>query len=450
VIIEEGLHDEEFIRSRCENFDEFRGTVERYTPDLVEEITGVPSDNIREVAVLFGGTKKASIVFSMGITQHVTGTDNVLSTANLAMLTGNVGRESTGVNPLRGQNNVQGACDLGALPNVYPGYQPVDDDEVRAKFEEAWGVPLSGEPGLTVVEIIQAAGEQRVKGLYVMGENPMMSDPDLNHVRESLNKLEFLVVQDIFMSETAEMADVVLPAASFAEKDGTFTNTARRIQRVREAIEPIGESHPDWEIICGIAERMGYRMVYGSPGDVMEEFARLTPIYGGIHYDRLDGEGLQWPCPDRDHQGTKFLHEGRFARGRGRFHAVEYKPPAENPDEDYPLLLTTGRQLQHFHSGTMTRRSGVLDTLVPECLVEINPVDASRLSVQDGDRVRVVSRRGEIVSNVKVTERTPEGSVFIPFHFSEAAANVLTNAALDPLSKIPELKVCAVRLEKEC
>ena len=450
VIIGEGLHDEEFIRSRCENFEEFRRTVERYTPDLVEEITGVPADKIREAAILFGGAEKASIVFSMGITQHITGTDNVLSTANLAMLTGNVGRESTGVNPLRGQNNVQGACDLGALPNVYSGYQPVDDEATRIKFEEAWGVPLSGEPGLTVVEMTNAAYNDDLKGLYVMGENPLMSDPDLNHVREALDKLEFLVVQDIFLSETAQMADVVLPAASFAEKDGTFTNTARRIQRVREAIEPIGESRPDWEIICGIAERMGYRMVYGSPGDVMEEIASLTPIYGGIHYNRLDGEGLQWPCPDRDHQGTKFLHEGRFARRRGRFHAVEYKPPAENPDEDYPLLLTTGRQLQHFHSGTMTRRSGVLDTLVPECLVEINPVDASRLRVQDGDRVRVVSRRGEIISNVKVTGRTPEGSVFIPFHFSEAAANVLTNAALDPLSKIPELKVCAVRLEKEC
>lgn len=449
VIIGEGLQDEEFIRSRCENFEEFRRAVEGYSPEVVEEITGVPAKELREAAILFGSAGKASIVFSMGITQHVTGTDNVLSTANLAMLTGNVGRESTGVNPLRGQNNVQGACDLGALPNVYSGYQPVDDDEVRAKFEEVWGVSLSGEPGLTVVEIIQAAGEGRVKGLYVMGENPMMSDPDLNHVRESLGELEFLVVQDIFMSETAEMADIVLPAASFAEKDGTFTNTARRVQRVRKAIKPVGESRPDWEIICRIAERMGYRMEYDSPGDVMEEIASLTPIYGGIHYNRLDGAGLQWPCPDRDHQGTKFLHKVHFSRGRGRFHAVDYRPPAETPNEEYPLLLTTGRQLQHFHSGTMTRRSGVLDTLVPNCLVEINPVDASRLGLQDGDRVRVVSRRGYITSKAKVTERSPEGSIFVPFHFSEAAANELTNAALDPLSKIPELKVCAVRLEKE-
>ncbi len=448
IIIEEKLHDEQFITSRCENFGEFRRIVERYHPAMVEEITGVPEKKLREAALLLGNAEKASIIFSMGITQHVTGTDNVLSTANLAMLTGNVGRESTGVNPLRGQNNVQGACDLGALPNVYPGYQPVDDDVVRAKYEEAWGTSLSREPGITVVEMIQAADEGKLKGLYVMGENPMVSEPDLNHVRESLSKLEFLVVQDIFMSETAEIADVVLPAVSFAEKDGTFTNTARRIQRLRKAIEPIGESRPDWEIICQLATRMDYEMSYDSPAEVMDELANLTPIYGGVHYDRLESEGLQWPCPDREHPGTKFLHKDLFTRGKGRFHAVEYLPPAEYPDNSYPFLLTTGRLLQHFHTGTMTRRSNVLDTLVPQCLVEINPEDAKRLGVKDGDDVRVGSRRGEITVKAMVTDRSPEGSVFIPFHFAEAAANTLTNAALDPQSKIPELKVCAVRLEK--
>jgi formate dehydrogenase alpha subunit len=449
VIIEEGLHDEEFIRSRCENFEEFRRTVERYTPDLVEEITGVPAYKIREAAILFGCAGRASIVFSMGITQHVTGTDNVLSTANLAMLTGNVGRESTGVNPLRGQNNVQGACDLGALPNVFTGYQPVDDEAVRMVFEEAWGVPLSGEAGLTVVEMVDAAHDGKLKGLYVMGENPLMSDPDLNHVKESLGKLEFLVVQDIFMSETAQMADVVLPAASFAEKDGTFTNTARRIQRVKKAIEPVGKGLPDWEIICKLADRMGHEMSYGSVSIIMDEIAALTTIYGGVNYERLEGDGLQWPCPDRDHPGTPFLHKERFARGMGRFHAVEHVPPAEYPDEEYPFLLTTGRLLQHFHTGTMTRRSEVLETLAPECPVEINPEDAMRLGVGDGDEVRVESRRGEIVAKARVTERSPAGSVFIPFHFSEAAANLLTNPALDPSSKIPELKVCAVRIKKK-
>jgi len=448
VIIGEGLHDEEYIESRCENFEEFRRTVERYETDLVEEITGISAKKIKEAATLFGGAGKASIIFSMGITQHVTGTDNVLSTANLAMLTGNVGRASTGVNPLRGQNNVQGACDIGALPNVYPGYQRVDDVDTRMKFEEAWGVPLDDKPGLTVVEMTDAAHDGTLKGLYVMGENPLMSDPDLNQVREAFDRLEFLVVQDIFMSETAQVADVVLPATSFAEKDGTYTNTARRIQRVRKAIEPVGGSLPDWEIVCKLADRMGYRMSYGSPSDVMDEIASLTPIYGGVYYDRLEGDDLQWPCPDRDHPGTKFLHKDRFARGRGRFHAVEYVPPAEYPDEEYPLLLTTGRLLQHFHTGTLTRRSEVLDTLVPECPVEINPEDARQLGVRDGDEVRVESRRGEISAKARVTGRSAVGSIFIPFHFSEAAANLLTNAALDPASKIPELKVCAVRVTK--
>jgi len=448
VIIEEGLQDENFIKDRCENYEKFRKTIESYTPEKVEEITGVSSEKIREAALLFARAKNGSIIFSMGITQHVTGTDNVLSVANLAMLTGNVGREATGVNPLRGQNNVQGACDLGALPNVYSGYQSVDDEGIKRKFEKAWRKELSPNPGLTVVEMMHAAYEGKLKGIYIMGENPMLSDPNINHVEEALENLEFLVVQDLFLSETAQKADVVLPAASFAEKEGTYTNTARRIQRIRTAIDPIGESRPDWRIIIQVANRMGYKMEYDSPSEIMDEIADTTPIYGGIHYNRLDGEGLQWPCPDESHPGTNFLHKGRFSRGRGHFTPVEYLPPAEYPDEEYPYLLTTGRLLQHFHTGTLSRRSEVLDSLVPECRVEINHKDAEKMGIEDDDRVRVKSRRGEIVARASVTEKSPEGSIFIPFHFAEAAANILTNDALDPASKIPELKVAAVSVEK--
>lgn len=449
VIIEEGLHDKEFIEDRCENFREFKKAVEKYTPETVERITSVPANKIREAARLYAQAEKGSIVFSMGITQHITGTDNVMSIANLAMLTGNIGRESTGVNPLRGQNNVQGACDMGALPNVYAGYQPVTDEKAQERFEKEWGVPLDGNIGLTVMEVMNAAYEGKIKGMYIMGENPLLSDPNLSHTREALERLEFLVVQDIFLTETAQMADVVLPGVSFAEKDGTFTNTARRIQRVRKAIEPIGQSQADWWIICQIARKMNYlNMNYDSPAEIMDEIARVTPVYGGVHYDRLKGEGLQWPCPDRNHQGTRYLHRERFSRGKGRFHPVEYIPPAEHPDSEYPFLLTTGRVLQHFHTGTLTRRANALNILVPECLVEINPKDASRLGVNNGDKVRVASRRGEIVARAKISNRSTEGLVFVPFHFREAPANILTNDALDPYSKIPEYKVAAVKMTK--
>ena len=364
------------------------------------------------------------------------------------MLTGNVGKYGTGVNPLRGQNNVQGACDLGALPNVYSGYQSVEDPSVRLKFEAAWDTKLDERNGLTMVEAFNAVRTGDVQAMYIMGENPMVSEPDINHVRESLEKLSFLVVQDVFLTETAQYADVVLPACSFAEKNGTFTNTARRIQRVRKAVEPPGLSRPDWQIVCDVSTRMGYTMFYGSSAEIMAEIARLTPIYGGISYERLEGDGLQWPCPVFDHPGTQFLHRHRFSRGLGRFHEVEYRPADELPDQEYPYLLTTGRMLEHFHTGTMTRRSKVLDELVPECPIEINPVDASSLGISEGDIVEVSSRRGTIEGKAHVTERSDLGTVFISFHFAETAANILTNPALDPDSKIPELKVCAVRLGK--
>ncbi len=448
VIITEGLEDKEFIAQRTEGYEEFKNTVLRYTPEVVEKITGVPAEDIKKAARIYATAPTTSLIYSMGITQHTTGTDNVLCTANIAMLTGNVGKENTGVNPLRGQSNVQGACDLGALPNFYSGYQKVTDTSVKDKFSKAWGVDLSDQEGLTVVEILNAAYEGKIRGLFIMAENPAMSDPDLNHAREALKRTEFLVVSDIFMSETAELADVVLPGVTVAEKDGTITNTERRVQRVRKTIEPLADSKPEWQIICELAQKMGYKMNYNHPGEIMEEIAQLTPIYGGIHYNRLDDGGLQWPCPDAHHPGTKYLHKDKFSRGKGKFFAVEYKEAAELPDEEYPFIFTTGRVLYHFHTGTITRRSKGLNEIYPEPLVEINPQDAEELKVKEGELVEVASRRGKIRAKVQVTEKSGKGVVFMSFHFREAAANLLTNAALDPVSKIPEYKVCAVKVQK--
>ncbi len=449
VIIKEGLYDEGFIKERTEGFDEFKKVIEQYTPEKAEEITGIPKQKIIEAARIYGKAQKASIVYAMGITQHTTGTDNVLSLANLAMLTGNVGRESTGVNPLRGQNNVQGACDLGALPNVYSGYQRVDDPKIKEKFEKAWGVKLPDKPGLTVVEMMYAATEGKIKAFYFMGENPMVSDPNIPHVKEALESVEFLVCQDIFMTETAQFADVVLPAASFAEKCGTFTNTERRILWVEKAIEPPQEAKPDWMIIRDLAKKMGYEMNYTHVKDIIDEINRLTPIYGGITYERImRGEKLQWPCPDPSHPGTKYLHKGKFSRGLGKFHPVDYIPPAEWPDNEYPFLLSTGRVLFHFHTGSMTRRTNALPKYVEGPYMEMHPEDMKKLGIKDGEEVKVTTRRGSIKIKAIESERVCSGSVFIPFHFAEAAANVLTNDALDPIAKIPEYKVAACKIEK--
>ncbi|MGI6667216.1 MAG: formate dehydrogenase subunit alpha [Bacillota bacterium] len=448
VIIEKGLYDREFVETRTENFEALKKCVAEYTPEKVAEVTGVPAQTIVQAAIEYAQAESASIIYSMGITQHACGTDNVLTIANLAMLTGNLGKPSAGVNPLRGQNNVQGACDMGALPNSYPGYQAVTNPEIRAKFEKAWGRRLPDKVGLTVTEAVNAAHEGKLKAIYIMGENPMVSDPDINHVREALENLEFLVVQDIFMTETAKLADVVLPATSFAEEDGTFTNTERRVQLLRPAVKAPGEARSDWKIICDIASRMGYEMSYGSTAEIMEEVASLTPLYGGITHDRLEGDGLQWPCPDKDHPGTPYLHKGKFSRGLGLFTAVEHVPPAEVPDDEYPLVLTTGRMLFHFHTGSMTRRSKGLHKHRPEGYIELHPETAQKLGVGDGEMVRVSSRRGQIKVKALVTTRTSPKVVFMPFHFAESAANVLTNAALDPKSKIPEFKACAVKVEK--
>jgi len=449
VIFDEGLADLSFVSECCDNFDAFKESLKNFDLDFVEKTTGVPRNTLVEAARLFATCKPATIIYAMGITQHSHGTDNVMAVANLAMLTGNMGRPSTGVNPLRGQNNVQGACDMGALPNVYTGYQRVDNPDIQKKFEIAWRSDLSPTPGLTLTEMLDAAYEGKIKAVYVMGENPILSDADANHTEKALKKLEFLIVQDIFLTETARLADVVLPAVSFAEKDGTFTNTERRIQRVRKAIEPVGNSKPDWWIICQLARKMCDKdFDFEDPSEIMEEIARLTPSYGGVTYERLEECGLQWPCPTKDHPGTPILHVGRFVCGLGKFAPLQYKPPAELPDKEYPLVLTTGRNLYHYHTGTMTRKVAGLNTIEPEGVIEINPADASSLKIKDGDKVKVISRRGEVAVKAKITEKSPPKVVYMTFHFAESAANLLTNTALDPVAKIPEFKVCAVRIER--
>ncbi len=445
VIIKENLQDQEFIDKRTDGYEELVKTVNNYDTQRAAEITGVPQDKIKAAARLFAQADRAIVTYSMGITQHTTGTDNVKSLANIVMLTGHIGREGTGLSPLRGQNNVQGACDMGALPNVYPGYQSVDNPEIQEKFESAWGCKLNGKPGLTTTMMTDAMHAGRIKAMFVVGENPLMSEPHLNHAREAMERLEFLVVQDIFPTETALMADVILPAAVFAEKDGTYTNTERRIQKFRKAIDPPGEAKPDWEIINMLAERMGHPFGFKSTAEIMDEIASLTPSYGGINHKRLDTGGLQWPCPNRDHPGTPLLHKDLFTRGKGKFHAVEYKSPAESTSEEYPLILTTGRMLEHWHTGSMSRRSEVLDALQPNGMIDIHPDDALKLGITEGDIVAVSSARGKIKTRAHITDKVAPGVTYMAFHWSEAPANILTNPALDPSAKIPEFKVSAVK-----
>jgi len=448
VIIAEGLTDQAFIEERTEGFAELKALVAAYTPERVEAISGIPAEKLRRAARLYAGSERSAIVYAMGITQHTTGTDNVLALANLAMAAGQIGRRGTGVNPLRGQNNVQGACDVGGLPDVYPGYQKVTAPEHAAMFAAAWGVPeLSTEEGLTVTEIMQNARAGTLKGLFIMGENPLLSDPNLAHVEEAVKALDFLVVQDIFMSETARYADVVLPATAYAEKDGTFTNSDRSILRVRPAVTPPGNARDDWAIIADLSRRMGCPMAYPDAAAIMDEIAVLTPIYGGISHKRLDGENVHWPCPSPDHPGTIFLHQGGFKRGKGRFHPVDWLPAAELPDEEYPFVLSTGRMLYHYHTATMTRRSEPLNRFAPEAYAEIHPDDLRDLGGHDGCRLLVTSRRGSIDLFARSSDRVDRGLVFIPFHFHEAPANALTNDVFDPVSRIPELKVAACRIE---
>jgi len=450
VILDEGLYDQKFVAERCENFEDFKESMKAFDLATVERLTGVPAATVAEAARLYATSKPAAILYAMGITQHSHGTDNVLAVANLAMLTGNIGKPGSGVNPLRGQNNVQGACDVGALPNVFTGYQAVNIPELRNKFEAAWGVTLPSQPGLTVTEMFKAAVEGKVKAIYQVGENPLVSDPDSRHVEEGVKTLDFYVVQDIFFTESAKYAHVVLPAASFAEKEGTFTNTERRVQRVRKAVKSPGEAKSDWWIICQVAKRMGAKgFDFTDESQIMEEIARLTPSYGGISLARLDKEGgLQWPCPTAEHPGTSILHTQVFTRGKGRFMPVTYRPPAETPDSEYPLVLTTARSYYHYHTGTMTRKVAGFNIIEPGELMAINTKDAKALGITQGDWVQVSSRRGKVKVQAKITDTTPPGVVTMSFHFSECLTNALTNPCLDPLAKIPELKVCTVRVER--
>jgi predicted molibdopterin-dependent oxidoreductase YjgC len=448
VIISENLQAQAYIDERTTGFAELRDLVARYTPERVQELTGIPVEDLKVAARLFATAGPGAILYAMGITQHTTGTNNVKCLAALSMLCGYVGVDGGGVNPLRGQNNVQGACDMGGLPNVFPGYQAVTDDAVREKFAKAWKVSkLDGKVGLTVTEMTARAGDS-VKALYIMGENPILSDADVHHVEKNLKALEFLVVQDIFMTETAKLADVVLPSGCFAEKEGTFSNTERKVLRVRKAVNAPGEAWEDHRIIAGIAEKMGFEIGHADASAIMDEIGSVTPSYGGISYDRLEKGGLTWPCPTPEHPGTPVLHINKFSRGEGVFFPIEYQLSAELPDAEYPFVLTTGRVYEHYHTGTMTRKGTALNRLYPEALAEINVEDARTLKVVNGDYINIISRRGRLRIKAMVSEVTDRGVTFVPFHFFEAAVNQLTNSALDPVSKIPELKICAVKIEK--
>lgn len=448
VILDEGLADLAAVAAATEGFDDFRDGLAAFDPETVAAIAGVPAADIVKAARIIGRSPNAAFYYTMGVTQHTAGTSNVLAVSNLALVTGNLGRPRTGVNPLRGQNNVQGSCDMGALPGVLTGYRSVADAAVRAAFEAAWGVALPRAPGLTLPGMLEAMEADRLKALFVFGENPLRSDPDIAHVAHCLRRLPFLVVQDIFLTETARLADVVLPGASFAEKDGTFTSTERRVQRVRQAVAPVGESRPDWRILAGLLTRLGRPERYASPEDIFDEMRKLTPSHAGITYDRLEAGGIQWPCPDEAHPGTPILHVGGCARGPGRFARLSHREPAEPPDADYPLTLTTGRVTAHYHTATMTRRCFGLAGTWPEERVEIHPDDAAARGIADGDAIEVRSRRGAVKARAWVTRRVRPGLVFMSFHFSESPANALTIAAADPVAGTPQLKVCAVAVRR--
>lgn len=452
VLIEEDLVDHGFIETRTENFQALKELVKDYSPEAVADMCGVEASEIRRAARLFGEANAAIVFWGMGISQHTHGTDNARCLISLMLMTGNVGRPGTGLHPLRGQNNVQGASDMGLIPIVYPDYQPVTDPEIRAKFEAAWGTELDPDTGLTVVEIMHAALKGEIRGMYMMGENPFLSDPNTNVVRKALASLDFLVVQDIFLTETAEFADVILPATTFMEKTGTVTNTDRRVQIGRQALDPPGEARADWQITCQLSTAFGFEMAYESPEEVFAELTSLAPSYRGLNYENLGLTGKLWPCPDPETgDGTQVLMSETFptANGLGKFVPCPFLPAKELPDDEYPFILNTGRLLEHWHTGTMTRRSRALHALQPIPKVDVHPDDLAALGLADGETAVVESRRGTITLTVQASRLVTPGTVFIPFHFREAAANVLTIDALDPYGKIPEYKFCAVRIRAE-
>ncbi len=461
IILEKGWENQSFIDERTENFDEFKATVMNYPPEVVAKTTNVPVEKLYEAAEIIAQNSPMAVLWAMGITQHIVGVRNVMDLANLQMLLGNMGKAGGGVNPLRGQNNVQGACDMGGLPNVYTAYQPVTSDEVHDKFEKAWGATSNTKVGLTVTEMVPGILDGRTHALCVLGEDPVMSDPDTKHIRHCFASIDFLVLQEIFPSETAAYADVLLPGVTFAEKDGTFTNTERRVQMVRKAIPTQGDARDDWWITSQIAKRLlagtservrseapysGWD--YADTSAIMSEINALTPSYGGITHARLEaGERLQWPCPTADHPGTPILHTKQFTRGKGKFMPIDHVPPAEKPDDDYPMLMSTGRVLYHWHGGQMTRRAKGLMEVYGAALIEVNPNDAEKMGLIAKSFVRVTSRRGNISAQAWVTDRVPPGMVYANFHFPNASANELTHASLDPVAKIPEYKIVAVKVE---
>ena len=447
-IIASGYHNEEFIAERTEGYDEFKKIITDYSPEAVTAICGVDVDTIKRAARIYATSEPSSILYTLGMTEHSHGVDNVKSLANLAMLTGQIGKESSGVNPLRGQNNVQGACDMGALPNVFPGYQVVTSLGAREKFEKAWGCRMPEKIGLTIPGMIDGLIDGSMKAMYIVGEDTVVSDPDTNHIVHALESAEFMVVQDLFLTKTAEYADVVLPAVCWAEKDGTFTCSERKVQRVRKAVKPPGEAQPDWQIIAEIGRRFGLDMEYGSAEEIFNEMTSLTPIYGGFSYRRIEGQVLQWPCPSTDHPGTRFLHQGSFGRGLGLFTGIEFRPSEELPDEDFPLYLTTGRRFSHYNARSMTGRCPSLEREYPEGEAQLHFSDVKKMGLKDGEKIKVVSRRGEVVTTVKAGDIVPEGAVFMDFHFAEANSNLLLGTSLDPITKTPDYKVCAVRVEK--
>ena len=449
VIIEEGLADESFIREHTEGFENIKKLAADYPPEKVAEICHIDPDMLREAARMYARAERAPIIYCLGVTEHSTGTEGVMSLSNLALLTGKLGKPGCGVNPLRGQNNVQGACDMGALPTDYPGYQKADDPAVREKFEKRWGVPLNPKPGLKATEVFSAAIRREIKGLYICGEDPVVSDPDTAHIIHALESLEFFAVQDLFMTRTAAYADVILPAVSYAEKEGTFTNTERRVQRVRKAVEPVNGARTDIDILIDLMNAMGYPQKRMSASEVMDEIASVTPSFGGISHARLDaGESLQWPCPSKEHPGTPIMHTNGPVRGKGLLYPAAFHPSAELPDEEYPFVLTTGRILYQYNAAAMTARAPGLMEIAGEGFIELHFRDAERLGVKNGETVRVSSRRGSITAAARVGRKVSEGETWMPFHFPDSPVNCLTNAALDEFARIPEYKVCAVNVEK--